>query len=102
VDNFSKNEKKAPIFSGDLIVQLITNDVMNWEEKYNGFVHNLKATRVEPIINTSIQGNYNKVLSQTEREIFINSMFERLGAEVMEGLRSESVVSLSGYTKELK
>jgi hypothetical protein len=98
----TRKSQEESTFSGHLIVQYVTKDVTNWNEKYTTFVGTLKSSDVEPTINISIQGSYDKVLSQVAREKYIENMFDNLNGEVLEGLRSESVVSLSGYTEDLK
>jgi|GEM_PF-3671598 len=88
-------------YTGHLIIQLVTKDKEKWEEKYTGFMIKLRASDVETIVNTSMQGDYAEVLGLEQRKSYIYHMFNQLNGEIVEGVSSESVVSWTGYTEQI-
>ncbi len=74
-------------------------DMLTYRQKVTGA---FEKCNVEGSISTYLTGTINKQLTKRQKNKLLNQMFETVGADDLNGINNDSLVSFSGYTSNLE
>lgn len=96
--------KKAEslMINSHLVIQIVREDPNGWKDDYTYLTLKLHEAGITPEIRSSFQGNVGEIMTMEKQVEFIQNIFTELDSKILEGITTDNLVSLSGYSKKLQ
>lgn len=100
---FGQEEKEGSTkLHTHIVIQLVREEPNGWKDDYTYLTTKLHEIGITPELRTSFHGYVEKIMTMEKQVDFIQNIFTELDGKILEGITTDDLVSLSGYSKRLQ